>query len=121
MIDITFFCYCLSILLLILIIFISVIGVSIKSKKNNNTCYEDGEITNICTMIALKTIKREYRNNLSEIEKDAIDKAIKNTISIENVYNFINSKNDIDNNTNVWYNINKKKEIWYERKQKYEN
>lgn len=64
---------------------------SIKEKyKVNNTCYdENGEITNVCAMIALKTIKRERKNNLSEIEKDAIEKGIKSIMALEKVYDFI--------------------------------
>ena len=36
------------------------------------------------------------KNILSETEKDAIDNAIKNTISIEKLNNYINDENNID-------------------------
>lgn len=83
------------------------IGSIIRTNNNNNNdnnndkCYNDGELDNICTIIALKNIKREMKNMLSNVEKDALDKAIKNTISIENVYNFINLKNSIDNDMDI--------------------
>lgn len=54
-------------------------------------CYENGEITNLCTIIALKNIRREMRTMLSNIEKDAIDKAVDNTITVEKLKAFINN------------------------------
>lgn len=58
-------------------------------------CYENGEITNLCAIIALKTILREYRS-LSNIEKDAINKGTDSIISMEKLNNYINNKNSID-------------------------
>lgn len=58
-------------------------------------CYENGEITNLCAIIALKTIFREYRS-LSNIEKDAINKGIDSIISMEKLNNYINNENSID-------------------------
>lgn len=54
-------------------------------------CYENGEITNLCAIIALKNIRREMRTMLSNIEKDAIDKAVDNTITVEKLKAFINN------------------------------
>lgn len=54
-------------------------------------CYENGEITNLCTIIALKNIKREMNTILSNIEKDAIDKAVDNTITVEKLKAFIDN------------------------------
>lgn len=64
--------------------------------RQNMGCYEEGKITNICTIVALDNIKRTMKNILSETEKDAIDNAIKNTISIEKLNNYINDENNID-------------------------
>lgn len=59
-------------------------------------CYENGKITNLCAIIALKTILREYRS-LSNIEKDAINKGVDSIISMEKLNNFINNnENSID-------------------------
>lgn len=63
-----------------------------RSMDRNNSCYKDGELTNLCTIIALKNIKREMTTMLSNMEKDAIDKAIKNTVTVENLYDFIELK-----------------------------
>ena len=60
------------------------------------SCYENGEITNLCTIIALKGIKREMKTMLSNIEKDAIEKAVDNTIRIEKLKTFVDN-NDIEN------------------------
>ena len=57
----------------------------------SNRCYEEGEITNLCTIIALKNIKREMKTMLSGIEKDALDKAVDNTIKIEKLNAFVNN------------------------------
>lgn len=54
-------------------------------------CYENGEITNLCTIIALKSIGREMKTMLSNIEKDAIDKAVDNTITVEKLKAFIDN------------------------------
>ena len=54
-------------------------------------CYENGEITNLCTIIALKNIKREMKTMLSDIEKDALDKAVDNTIIVEKLKAFIDN------------------------------
>ena len=54
-------------------------------------CYENGEITNLCAIIALKGIKREMNGMLSDVEKDALDKAIDNTITAEKLNAFINN------------------------------
>ena len=54
-------------------------------------CYENGEITNLCVIIALKGIRREMKTMLSNIEKDAIDKAINNTITVEKLKAFIDN------------------------------
>ena len=66
---------------------------TINSRQNmeSDRCYEKGELTNICTVIALKNIQREIPHLLSKMEKDAINKAIKNTISLENLYNWMES------------------------------
>ena len=63
-------------------------------------CYENGEITNLCTIIALKSIRREMKTMLSNIEKDAIDKAVDNTIIVEKLKAFIDNVEleDIDIN-----------------------
>lgn len=57
--------------------------------NRHDKLYENGEINNIITIIALTNIKREMEHNLSNLEKDAIDKAIKNTISVEKLYSLI--------------------------------
>ena len=69
----------------------------INNRQNikSTQCYENGEITNLCAIIALKTILREYRS-LSNIEKDAINKGIDSIISMEKLNNFINSEKSID-------------------------
>lgn len=54
-------------------------------------CYENGEITNLCTIIALKNIKREMQNILTSVEKDALDKAVNNTITVEKLEAFIDN------------------------------
>lgn len=54
-------------------------------------CYENGEITNLCTIIALKNIEREFRTMLTPIEIDAIDKAVDNTITVEKLKAFIDN------------------------------
>lgn len=61
-------------------------------------CYENGEITNLCTIIALKNIRREMKTMLSNIEKDALNKAIDNTITVEKLKIFIDNTElkDID-------------------------
>lgn len=64
-----------------------------RSVDRHNSCYKDRELTNLYTIIALKNIKREMSTMLSNMEKDAIDKAIKNTIKVENLYSFIELKN----------------------------
>lgn len=63
----------------------------VNSRQNmeSDRCYKKGELTNICTVIALKNIQREIPHLLSKMENDAINKAIKNTISLENLYNWI--------------------------------
>ena len=67
-------------------------------RENNNRqdmefdrCYENGEITNLCTIIALKSIRREMKTMLSDIEKDALDKAVDNTITVEKLKAFIDN------------------------------
>ena len=62
----------------------------------SNRCYEDGKITNLCAIIALKNIKRGMNTMLSGIEKDALDKAVDNTIKIEKLNAFVNNI-DIEN------------------------
>ncbi len=54
-------------------------------------CYENGEITNLCTIIALKNIEREFRTMLTPIEIDAIDKAVDNTTTVEKLKAFIDN------------------------------
>lgn len=63
------------------------------SRRNIQTtrCYENGEITNLCTIIALKNVKREMQTMLSNIEKDAINKAVDNTITVEKLKAFIDN------------------------------
>ena len=69
----------------------------INNRQNikSTQCYENGEITNLCAIIALKTILRECRS-LSNIEKDAINKGIDSIISMEKLNNFINGEESID-------------------------
>ena len=69
----------------------------INSRQNikSTRCYENGEITNLCAIIALKTILKEYRS-LSNIEKDAINKGVDSIISMEKLNNFINGEESID-------------------------
>lgn len=57
--------------------------------------YKNGEITNELVVTVLKNINNDMKNMLSPIEKDAINKAIKNTLLIERVYEFLNVKGDI--------------------------
>lgn len=57
--------------------------------------YKNGEITNELVVTVLKNINHDMKNMLSPIEKDAINKAIKNTLLIERVYEFLNVKGDI--------------------------
>ena len=57
-------------------------------------CYENGEITNLCTIIALKNVKREMQTMLTPIEIDALNKAIDNIIKIEKINAFIESNNN---------------------------
>lgn len=68
-------------------------NIKINRKQNiqSTKCYENGEITNLCTIIALKNIKREISTILSDIEKDAIDKAVDNTIRVEKLKAFIDN------------------------------
>lgn len=78
----------------------SVVGTdnsTINSRQNmeSDRCYEKGELTNLCAIIALKTILREYRS-LSNIEKDAINKGVDSIISMEKLNNYINNENSID-------------------------
>lgn len=54
-------------------------------------CYENGEITNLCTIIALKNVKREMQTMLTPIEIDALNKAVDNTITVEKLKAFINN------------------------------
>lgn len=54
-------------------------------------CYENGEITNLCTIIALKNVKRELNKILSPIEIDALNKAVDNTIIVEKLKAFIDN------------------------------
>ncbi len=63
------------------------------SRRNIQTtrCYENGEITNLCAIIALKNIKRELQNMLTSVEKDALDKAVDNTIIVEKLKAFIDN------------------------------
>ena len=61
----------------------------------NNSCYEDGRINNVTTIVVLENIKREIPHLLSAMEVEAIDKSIENAICIEKLYNFIEC-NDID-------------------------
>ena len=51
--------------------------------------YKNGELNNPSTIIALENIKREIPHLLSQVENDAIDKAIKNTLSVEKLNAFI--------------------------------
>ena len=63
------------------------------SRRNIQTtrCYENGEITNLCTIIALKNVKREMQTMLTPIEIDALNKAVDNTITVEKLKAFINN------------------------------
>ena len=78
-------------------ILIQYIIIDKKDKKNiskhyyqkDDACYEDGKITNLCAIIAIKNIKRELKNQLSPLEKDALDKGVESIISMEKLYNFI--------------------------------
>ena len=54
-------------------------------------CYENGEITNLCTIIALKNVKREMQTMLTSIEIDALNKAVDNTITVEKLKAFIDN------------------------------
>lgn len=54
-------------------------------------CYENGEITNLCTIIALKNVKREMQTMLTPIEIDALSKAVDNTITVEKLKAFIDN------------------------------
>ena len=63
-----------------------------RSVDRDNSCYKNGELTNLCTIIVLKNIKREMTTMLSNMEKDAIDKAVKNTIKVQNLYDYIELK-----------------------------
>ena len=54
-------------------------------------CYENGEITNLCTIIALKNVKREMQTMLTPIEIDALNKAVDNTITVEKLKAFIDN------------------------------
>lgn len=54
-------------------------------------CYENGEITNLCAIIALKNIKREMQNMLTSVEIDALNKAVDNTITVEKLKAFIDN------------------------------
>lgn len=54
-------------------------------------CYENGEITNLCTIIALKNVKREMRTMLTPVEIDALNKAVDNTITVEKLKAFIDN------------------------------
>lgn len=54
-------------------------------------CYENGEITNLCTIIALKNVKCELNKILSSIEIDALNKAVDNTIIVEKLKAFIDN------------------------------
>lgn len=58
--------------------------------------YKDGKITNEYSKSVLETMLIMMKNILSETEKDAIEDAIKNTILIEKLNNYINDKNNID-------------------------
>lgn len=65
---------------------------------DNRYCkfYENGELNNIVTISVLENIKRELFYKLSNMEKDAIDKAIKNTLSVEKLKAFIDCGNRND-------------------------
>lgn len=65
-------------------------------KITSDKCYENGELNNICTIIALKNLKREIGHLITNMETDAIDKAIKNTLSVEKLNIFINCKGDVE-------------------------
>ena len=54
-------------------------------------CYQNGEITNLCTIIALKNVKREMQTMLTSIEIDALNKAVDNTITVEKLKAFIDN------------------------------
>lgn len=54
-------------------------------------CYENGEITNLCTIIALKNVKREMQTMLTPVEIDALNKAVDNTITVEKLKAFIDN------------------------------
>ena len=54
-------------------------------------CYENGEITNLCTIIALKNVKREMQTMLTPIEINALNKAVDNTITVEKLKAFIDN------------------------------
>ena len=54
-------------------------------------CYENGEITNLCAIIALKNIRREMQTMLTSIEIDALNKAVDNTITVEKLKAFIDN------------------------------
>ena len=64
-------------------------------KITSDKCYENGELNNICTIIALKNLKREIGHLITNMETDAIDKAIKNTLSVEKLKAFIEYKGEI--------------------------
>ena len=60
----------------------------------NNECeniYENGKLSNVCTLIVLKNIKHDLDSMLSPMERDAIDKAIENTLTMEKLYIYMNS------------------------------
>lgn len=54
-------------------------------------CYENGEITNLYTIIAIKNVKREMKTMLTPIEIDALNKAVNNTIIVEKLKAFIDN------------------------------
>ena len=61
--------------------------------------YSNGQLSNLGTIIALKSIKYELSHLLSSTEKDAIDKGIENTVAMEKINIFLESNFD-DNEKN---------------------
>ena len=62
-----------------------------RQNMESTKCYENGEIANLCVIIALKNIKRELNKILSPIEIDALNKAVDNTIIVEKLKAFIDN------------------------------
>ena len=65
-----------------------------KQEIDTTKCYENGEITNLCAIIALKNLLRDMDKMLSPIEKDALKKGVDNTMTVEKLKAFIDNKDN---------------------------